>query len=392
MAIFSRRSKQTQELDFDTAFRQLVAQHGIVFTEGPGDAISFNGQSMNLSNLRVNWRDHRPEHRLQWLEGAVSEMLLRGVVPAQPIDPSQLRIGVRSRATFAIQALLFQRQGVLGNRVKPLPIVGDFGWCTLVDGRSSMEPLGESRIAESGSTEEELFNIGLANLKAEPIASWTAKAGVFSPIGNEDYVCSHVFLPGALDHLPLAGNKVVFHPNRRTALVTSQDDPVALSMAANFVLEQLQQGTAHPISLEPVVSGPDGWSLLELDPSHPAYQACRTLTLGSYEQNYGQQQQLLQEVFGDDLFVASFKAAEDPNGEMFSYSTWTHDVRQLLPKTDFIGFVDSEPKFLGMVPWDRVQQVCGHLMEPTAHWPARTRALEFPSNAELAELVKHATL
>ena len=85
-----------------------------------------------------------------------------------------------------------------------------------------------------------------------------------------------------------------------------------------------------------------------------------------------------------DLFVATF-ALWKPEGEagLFSACTWTEGVEALLPKTDKVSFVcldeAGQPRHAGIVAWEQVEAVAGHLMEvEPGSYPVRYRVAAFP--------------
>ena len=68
-----------------------------------------------------------------------------------------------------------------------------------------------------------------------------------------------------------------------------------------------------------------------------------------------------------------------------SYAVWTESVESLLPQTDLVVFggMEGEPT---MVPWSRVLEEVGHLLEPLDIYPPRYRVREFPSAEQLAAM------
>jgi hypothetical protein len=71
---------------------------------------------------------------------------------------------------------------------------------------------------------------------------------------------------------------------------------------------------------------------------------------------------------------------------VYSYAVWAKDCDSLLPRADWITFFRGEGDLPANAPWEKVEQIVGHLMEPTADYPIRYRVKEFPSDAELAAL------
>jgi hypothetical protein len=65
---------------------------------------------------------------------------------------------------------------------------------------------------------------------------------------------------------------------------------------------------------------------------------------------------------------------------------WTEGVLTLLPQADVVIFVRADSSVAGSVPWERVREVAGDLMEPLDMYPKRFRVERFPSPEQLAAL------
>ena len=86
-------------------------------------------------------------------------------------------------------------------------------------------------------------------------------------------------------------------------------------------------------------------------------------------QEYGEQQQLLEEVHardGVDLFVASVTLVERKDGCTRSYCVWTDGVDSLLPRTDALILQSNPPPgpeqdgWRYFVPFDRARELAGN--------------------------------
>ena len=101
----------------------------------------------------------------------------------------------------------------------------------------------------------------------------------------------------------------------------------------------------------------------------------------------------MHERHGKDIFIATYSVAERDDGSRFSLAAWTESVETLLPKVECISFcslVAGEPQPTAHVPWERVQQIVGHLITPTDHYPERFHVTDFPTEEQLAELASTA--
>lgn len=386
------RRKTTAELDltdFDQAIRALASKHAPANTDvidGPDDTLVIGSSTTNLTNLRKKWHDHEASDRLGWLDEVVAAML-QSHDESPSLDPSQLRAGVRSRATYELSNLhLASRTGGPLPATIPLdPIAGDLAWALIWDQPTTMQPVNTDLLDEWGYSFDELLQVGKANTATHAIEGWTAmNQAIFSPAGGDDYTCSLAFLPGALDALPLAGEKVVFHPTRSVLFVVRADDPESIRIAAELTMDRAND--ADPLSLRPIVGSDGNWRPLELAYTHPAFGAVKTLEVIEASTIYNDQTALLQTLVGDDVFVAKYTAVQNDAGEVVSMCTWSEGVETLLPDTDLISFFQnpSIPHFT--TPRAAVEQICGSRLETTAHYPCRSRVSSFPNEDELVQL------
>jgi len=82
-----------------------------------------------------------------------------------------------------------------------------------------------------------------------------------------------------------------------------------------------------------------GCKLTVEEVAFPSYKDFRQLQLQSLGQDYSEQTTLLDKLHensGEDVFVATFSVVQSPEGELFSYATWTETTNSLLPKTDVL--------------------------------------------------------
>jgi hypothetical protein len=176
-------------------------------------------------------------------------------------------------------------------------------------------------------------------------------------------------------------------PSRENLIVAGSDDADGLAAMLTMAGESLKE--PHPISGIALRLDGDEWTPWLPDVSHPSYRGFRQLYLGTLEQDYAHQKDLLEKLHaekGEDVFVPTFSVIKAPNGRLFSYAVWAGGVSHaLLPKTDvlLLGRVDGEP---AMVEWEKVVEVAGDLLEPLDMYPFRYRVREFPSEDQLAAM------
>ena len=390
MGMFRRKRAAAPNLgDFDTAIRFLMAKHapdGEQVIEGANDSLLVGDARTNLGNLRRRWSELAEGDRLPWLEASLIDMGQRND-KALEFDPARLLPGVRSAIMLETAPLLFAAQsGHLDEmmQVPRRPLAGDLNWVVIWDSEHTMNVVNKSQLDGWDRDFETAFDIAKRNFAPKEITEWgVIEDRVFSPVNGDDYLGSQLFSPGGLDGLPFSEERVVFLPTRTTALIASAADPEGIALAAE--LTRKVTGAANPVSLKPLVGRNDEWRSLQLHESHPGFVAWKNLSVIDDLNAYETQKGLLQEVLGDDIFVASFKAVES-GGTPVSIGTWTRGAPCLLPKCDIVAFVDLEGDAMFLVRWESVMEICGARLEKTNYLPHRWRVVDFPDADELAQL------
>lgn len=396
MGIFSKRPVAPDLSDFDTAIRFLLAKNApsdASLVEGEADCIHVGESTVNLGNMRTVWSEKPHIERFPWLEGVVQGVFTGSERVDQGLDPSQLRLAVRSNVTLSQAALA--AASTVGHfdpamDVPRAPLAGDLAWVAVVDNPSTMSIVNKSLLDEWGRSADEIFSAARANTPSQPVVQWAAAADkVFMPASADDYLATHIFGGHGLDALPFAEERVVFHPTRNVALVASSVDPVGIALAASMTKDFLDG--ANPLYPRPLVGSGTDWRPFEPAPDHPAFNSCEMLRATNELRNYESQKPLLQPLVGDELFVAKY-ALYEIDGRPLSVGTWTSRCNILLPKTDQVSFVEVNDTADGVlsepfsVAWDDVMAICGNRLEPTTYYPWRWRVVGFPPPEELEQL------
>jgi hypothetical protein len=187
--------------------------------------------------------------------------------------------------------------------------------------------------------------------------------------------------------LEVKGEHIAMVPHRDSLLITGSDDIEGLGMMAQFAEDAFE----HPrfISCTALRLDGDEWVSWLPPIDHPHFSKFRLLEIKSLYQDYEVQKELLDalhEKEGTDIFVAKYNPAEDKSGTVYTYSVWSDGVDTLLPKTNRVIFFREGEDVLATGDWEGVEQVAGHLMEPTDMYPPRYRVREFPTDEQLAKI------
>jgi len=104
----------------------------------------------------------------------------------------------------------------------------------------------------------------------------------------------------------------------------------------------------------------------------------------------------LYEQKGKDIFVAKYTLNQRETGGYASYGVWSKTVATLLPKTDLIAFFDptkpESQRTLGLAKWDDVLRIASDLFLDTQMFPARFYVSKFPSEEQLADVIRRQRL
>ena len=237
------------------------------------------------------------------------------------------------------------------------------------------------------------MDIALANLAAKGVPFRELSPGLWTSPAHDNYDSSRIFLYDEIAKLKLKGTVVAMIPNRDTLLLASSEDAkalLAMADAADKVSEE-----PRPIHTVPLCLSGKTWSDCEPAPTPAVKDRMHELATMGRQSLYSEQKDALQEKVGEDVFVASYTVLQDKDKKrLTSYVTWTKTVPTLLPRADFIGFIELEgvepdlkPNVLGMVPWDKAVKILAGRLSPDGRNPPRwTTGDYFPTKAELLKL------
>ena len=208
--------------------------------------------------------------------------------------------------------------------------------------------------------------------------------GVYLSATNDNYDASRLLLLDMIRGFQVKGEYVAMAPNRDTLIVTGSKDELGLKGMAALAKDALQK--PRPMSGLALRLEGDEWLPWMPDRSHPAYQDYRTLQIGTYAQNYGEQKHLLDKLYEktkEDVFVASFSAVQNSEtGDIVSYCLWSKGCHALLPQTDRLVFFEEGREPVATA-WANAAAVVGDLMKPVGMFPERYRVMEYPTDDQL---------
>jgi len=311
---------------------------------------------------------------------------------------------VRSRANaYAVQALdpAEYVEGATTPLSVPLLVGRQLGEDRTVhlafDTEHMMSQVPASSLAEWGVDFERALSDATANLRAATVPRWEPmEGGFFRGNWNDSYDCSRLLLPEVFAALPLDGQPVAVVSARQDIFVASDRNPQAQLAMLLHARERLDVNNRWCSGSLIVLEG-DHWKPYA-SPDAAVRQAEATLCNVILSDAYGAQKQALEKAHaaeGNEIFVASFMAYQRQDASIFSICTYSEGVEALLPRTDRVVFLETNPDgsvkepMLADLPWQTAHAIAGHLMEPVDTYPPRFRVKAFP-DASLREQLRAA--
>ena len=211
--------------------------------------------------------------------------------------------------------------------------------------------------------------------------------GVYVFTTNDGYDSSRLILLELIRQFQVKGHYIAMAPGREMLIVAGSEDRLgleAMTTLANKAFEQPRSVSGIALRLDG-----DDWISWMPEAIHPLYDEFRLLRIRTHAQDYSEQKELLDALHrktGQDLLVASFSVMQHKEtGHPTSYCIWTKGTHSLLPKTERVVF-GGEDQPTAIAPWEKVEEITGHLMTPMGMYPERYRVEEFPTPEQLAAM------
>jgi hypothetical protein len=258
----------------------------------------------------------------------------------------------------------------------------------VVDAERTMANVSNSMLEDWGVSLDEAREVAEKNLLNHSHDGFEMiAAGVWVSTWEDSYAASRLVLPHIIQQVTT--DPVVCVPNRDLIIVCEPRKPAALeTMVA--ILEKVAETESYALTRRLYQLEGTEYSLFEFPEDSPAADVYRNLRIIEDANCYEQQKESLQDLLGEDLFVASISVYEnEENGVLHTGSVWTQTVPSLLPRTEVIHFLQLDETGEGaqaawVVPWSKVIElgVLERNDDPLPRW----RTGEFPSAETLDEI------
>lgn len=353
--------------------------------EPDGYALETDGGSVQLEQLYAEWQGVPEEDRPEYLRHVVRSMH----PPPLPETWAEARKAVALSVRAALD--LPDSPALVSRQIAPGVVAA-----LVFDHEDGMQFLHGTHLAGWGVSVDQAYAQGLRNLEAASGRRFEAPApGVYRSPWRDNYDASRLLLTATLQRLRLKGKPVAFIPNRDTLIVTGSADDEGLAAAARLASEALDE--PRPMTGRAWVL--DGtWKPFLPPAASTAFAGMSGLVKRAEVREAAAQQEALKAQLEEgepDLTVASLLLGEETEtGEPMTYCVWIKGVEALLPRADYVVFVDpalaDAEQLLAAATWEKAQQVLGRALVPEPRVsPARFRVKTFPSARALKALGMH---
>ncbi len=215
-----------------------------------------------------------------------------------------------------------------------------------------------------------------------------------SLVGDFHFAGSHLFERTMLQGLGVSEGALAAIPSEETLLILEPGDAKLDALFLEQIKKAYDEGE-RPLCPIPMIYSRGKWETWSAPEGHPQKVAFDNLERLYFANEYeGQKLQLdqLHTAKGLDVFVASYSLFEGGPGEgYFSMSIWTRGVDTLLPKTDYVAFVDVDrpdnEALLGKMSWSTFMEHFGdNLTLDSDRYMPRFRTRGYPDLKRIAEL------
>ena len=357
----------------------------IVFTEEGGER-----GILNLSNLFAEFQRLESEQHDQ----RISEIARAALSHLKPVPDNfqdasyDLRPRLWARSTLENMRLRARINGENEPNWPVEPIGSNLILSLVYDLPESVRSISADELEDWGVSFWEAREPAIANLAKEDFVVASLGEELYASNTGDSYDATRLILTALTDQFKVDGSLVAMVPNRDTLLITGENSEVGIKMMLELAAEELGQNP-RPLVASPVIFRDGGWEDWSVPTGHPSYELFRKIYLGWLQYEYESQKELLQELNEaklNDEFLASFTVvAKDEQHS--SYSVWGTGVNTSLPKTDDVAFMSElGGGVAAFAPWERVVQICGHMMVEQDLYPPRFLVDEYPSEGQLKQL------
>lgn len=324
--------------------------------------VAASGQRMFLANGFAEYQRLDPPE-----QGVHIDNLVRFIAESRSPAPTGeaaldlLMPVVRARADLL--AVASQQQGDFAYARASRPFCETMLVMLAVDTPAAIRLVTDADLDELGLTFDDALGIAVGHLDERGSHSFGRLAeATFVTTCGDYYDASRVLIPELFAQLPVRGNPVAIVQARSAVLVTGSEDIEGLAMIAGFALEDFDQNE-RAVALNPIELVDGQWRPFATRSHHP--QVLRNLMPNQIAWSYNATQAVVQELLGDDIFVATALLVNQ-DGRTATAASWAAGVPTACPLVDAL-LIEADGDFPQMCrSLDDVLKVCGPFAEVTA--------------------------
>lgn len=304
---------------------------------------------------------------------------------------ADLLVTVRDRSYFELDIPLCSDKLEMAEGLVYYELANCLAVAPVYDMPTSIRSLSKEDLENWDVTLYELLEIAKQNLR-EMTEECAQMGELFVFASGDSHDAARILLTDVMHSLDIEGAPIAMVPNRETLLVTGEHNEEGLATMAAVA----EQALAHERRISSVAFRLEGddWSPWLPDAEHPLRQQFGLFREQAKVGDYQRQKELLEKKHqrnGEDIFVATYNAIQDEEGNVHSYTTWSQGIPTLLPKADYVVFMaagaDGLPSHMAAAaPWDKVVDLAEELMAPEGCYPQRHRVEKFPQPQVIEQL------
>lgn len=360
-----------------------------VYQSATSDLVTDGGAQISLENLYDEYAAKDEADRPDFVDRTIRGFFPQDVPTEWARAAPDVVVTVRDRIFVELLAIRSDKPLDVLQR----PLSDDLVELVVYDGPDSMQYLNDAHLADWGKNADEVFLQGRKQLAARSKEPFTSPSpGVWESPWADNHDIGRAVLFETIRRLKVKGDPILFLPQRDHLLVTGSNDAAGLLAVGELVSERLglprsNTGRGWRLTrqgLVPFIPGPDDeiLSVLRVDAS---------------AKDANEQKKALDEKYakdGTDIFVGTTLFTDDDDGKQRTYCVWTKGADTLMPKAEFIVFVDldmPEPdRVVAAASWESVIKKLGSEVAPDdSFWPRRYKVTTFPDKRTLKSLGTH---
>lgn len=375
MGIFNRFSRQPTKDQFVRSVTKVFVELGDQLVPTYDEAefqLRFDGEStrtMNLANLYAEYCRLPKKKRAAFLRNTCVGFINPMETPEDFEDARpDLLPTVRVRSTMEQMRLDRVIHGGEWQAFPSVPLSEHLEICLVYDLPKAMHFVSQENLDKWRISVDEAVEVAKQNLAEMQFAIGAIDQKLFVVVAGDAYDATRMLLLDQIRALPLSGQPVAMAVTRDSLMFAGSDDVEALGMLADMT--EQKEGEPRPLCLIAHTLTGDEWVPWLPPADHPHHERFRLFGIKHYYRDYDEQKKLLDKLTGDDVFVASFSAAERDD-KVRSYCVWPKGVVTSLPKTEYVSLYVPESEQQWFVSWERLQEVAGDLLAPLDCYPPR---------------------